>query len=190
LLRVTKTHSGDYPPRFVLVAAIAGRKVASASKPRRRSVGGWLRFCGQVFKSIFVSRIRVLSRRDYRTQPGVLTPGTDKKGTRPEGGGREEFSALGAEQGPQRISAAPFLLRPLFPELWRTSREDRYCQYVLGLKPQAQSCSPFGTKNSTQPNIRPLFRHQINTPRGPNSRTRTTTRTRTKRPSRGRCETG
>ena len=67
----------------------------------------WLRFCGQVFKSIFVPRIRILSRRDYRTQPGVLTPGTDKKGTRPEGGGREAFSALDAERDPQRISAAP-----------------------------------------------------------------------------------
>ena len=91
-----------------------------------------------------------LSRRDYRTQPGVLTPGTDKKGTRPEGGGREAFSALDAERDPQRISAAPFLLRPLFPELRRTSRAGPYCQCVLGLKPQAQSYSPFGTKNSTQ----------------------------------------
>ena len=67
----------------------------------------WLRFCGQVFKSIFVPRIRILSRRDYRTQPGVLTPGTDKKDTRPEGGGREAFSALDAQRDPQRISAAP-----------------------------------------------------------------------------------
>jgi hypothetical protein len=73
-------------------------------------------------QTIFVPRIRILSRRDYRTQPGVLTPGTDKKGTRPEGGGREAFSALDAERDPQRISAAPFLLRPLFPELWRTGR--------------------------------------------------------------------
>jgi hypothetical protein len=44
---------------------------------------------------------------DYRTQPGVLTPGTDKKGTRPEGGGREAFSALDAERDPQRIPSAP-----------------------------------------------------------------------------------
>ena len=29
--------------------------------------------------------------RAYRTQPGVLTPGTDKKGTRPESGGRKVF---------------------------------------------------------------------------------------------------
>ena len=31
-------------------------------------------------QSDFVPRIRILSRRDYRTQPGVLTPGTDKQG--------------------------------------------------------------------------------------------------------------
>ena len=55
--------------------------------------------------------------RDYRTEPEVLTPGTDKKGTRPEAGGREAFSALDAERDPQSISAAPFLLRPLLPEL-------------------------------------------------------------------------
>jgi hypothetical protein len=45
--------------------------------------------------------------KGLQTQPGVLTPGTDKKGTRPEGGGREAFSALDAERDPQRISAAP-----------------------------------------------------------------------------------
>jgi hypothetical protein len=31
-----------------------------------------------------------LSRRDYRTQPGA-NPGTDKKGPRPESGGRKVF---------------------------------------------------------------------------------------------------
>src|SRR3984885_6952581 len=79
---------------------------------------GWLRFCGQVFKSIFVPRIRILSRRDYRTQPGVLTPGTDKKGTRPEGGGREAFSALDAERDPQSISAAPSGRGPIVNVSW------------------------------------------------------------------------
>ena len=69
---------------------------------------------------------RFLSRRDYRTQPGVLTPGTDKKGTRPECGGREAFSALNAERDPQRISAALFLLRPLIPELRRTGRDKEW----------------------------------------------------------------
>jgi hypothetical protein len=33
-----------------------------------------------------------LSRRDNRTEPGVLTPGTDKKTSRPEGGGRTVVS--------------------------------------------------------------------------------------------------
>jgi len=62
-----------------------------------------------------------------RTQPGVLTPGTDEKGIRPESGGREELSALDAQPDPRPISAAPFLLRPLFPELRRTSRAGPYC---------------------------------------------------------------
>jgi hypothetical protein len=78
-----------------------------------------------------------LSRRDYRTQPGVLTPGTDIKDVRPESGGREVF-ALDAERDPQQIFCRPFRAGP-------------YCQCVLGLKPQAQSYSPLGTKNSTQP---------------------------------------
>jgi hypothetical protein len=105
-----------------------------------------------------------------------LTPGTDKKGTRPESGGREAFPALDAERDPQRISAAPFLLRPLFPELRRTSRARPYCQCVLGLKPQAQSYSPFGTKNSIRSKYLSTFSKP---PRCNPSRTRTTTRTRT-----------
>ena len=56
--------------------------------------------------------------RDYRTEPGVLTPGTDKKGTRPEGGGREAFSALDAERDPQRISAAPSGRGPIVNVSW------------------------------------------------------------------------
>jgi hypothetical protein len=44
---------------------------------------------------------------DYRTEPGVLTPGANIKGVRPEGGGRKAFSALNADPDPQRISAAP-----------------------------------------------------------------------------------
>ena len=79
---------------------------------------GWFRFCGRVFKAIFVPRIRILSRRDYRTQPGVSTPGTDKKGTRPEGGGREAFSALDAQRDPQRISAALSGRGPLVNVSW------------------------------------------------------------------------
>ena len=58
------------------------------------------------------------SRRDYRTQPGVLTPGRDKKGARPEGGGREAFSALDAERDPQSISAAPSGRGPIVNVSW------------------------------------------------------------------------
>ena len=71
-----------------------------------------------------------LSRRDNRTEPGVLTPGTDKKGTRPEGGGREAFSVLEC-----RTRSSTNFCRPC--------GAGPYCQYVLGLKPQALSYSPF-----------------------------------------------
>ena len=97
-----------------------------------------------MFKSIFVPRVRTLSRRDYRTQPGVLTPGTDRKGTRPEGGGREAFSVLEC-----RTRSSTNFCRPC--------GAGPYCQCVLGLKPQAQSCSPFGTKNSIRSNYLSTF---------------------------------
>jgi hypothetical protein len=38
----------------------------------------------------------ILSRRDYRTQPGVLTPGNDQKTVRPEG----------AKENPFRVSSS------------------------------------------------------------------------------------
>ncbi|HEY4815144.1 MAG TPA: hypothetical protein VIH58_10730, partial [Chthoniobacterales bacterium] len=47
-----------------------------------------------------------------------LTPGTEKKGTRPEGGGRETFSTLDAERDPQRISAAPSGRGPIVNVSW------------------------------------------------------------------------
>ena len=110
-------------------------------RPRIRPCGvEWLRFCGQVFKSIFVPRIRILSRRDYRTQPGVLTPGTDKKGARPEGGGRKVFPSPGCRTRSQRISAAPLGRGPI--------------SMCPGLKPQAQSYSPIGTKKSIRSKYR------------------------------------
>ena len=101
--------------------------------------------------SIFADRCppRFFSRRDYRTQPGVLTPGTNIKRVRPESGGREEFSALDGEPDPQRISASPS--RPSLLSMGP------------GLKPQAQFYSPrphryakrcgpgLRDKNSTRP---------------------------------------
>jgi len=57
------------------------------------------------------------SRRDYRTQPGVLTPGTDIKDVRPESGGRE-VSALDAERDPQPIFCRPFRAGPIVNVSW------------------------------------------------------------------------
>ena len=117
----------------------------------------WLRFCGQVLKSIFVPRVRILSRRDYRTQPGVLTSGTDKKGTRPEGGGREAFSVLECRTRFSTNFCRPFPPSSLTPRTTADKQGRGYCQCVLGLKPQAQSYSPFGTKNSIRSKYLPTF---------------------------------
>ena len=93
----------------------------------------------------FCPETKDLSRRDYRTQPGVLTPGTDIKDVRPEIGGRE-VSALDAER--DLLKSAYLSSNNPQPIFRRPFRAGPYCQCVLGLKPQAQSCSPFGTKNS------------------------------------------
>jgi hypothetical protein len=75
-----------------------------------------------------------LSRRDNRTEPGVLTPGTDKKTSRPEGGGRTVVSDFGDVP---KQSVDQNILRPF--------RAPPGSALFLGLKPQAESYSPFGT---------------------------------------------
>jgi len=78
-----------------------------------------------------------MSRRDFRTEPGVLTPGADKKTGRPKGAVelvRRKVRPSRTSRRSQR-SAAPCEGGPFwtcFP----------------GLKPRAESCSPFGTKTS------------------------------------------
>ena len=61
----------------------------------------------------------------------------------------------------------------------RLVRAGLYCQCVLGLKPQAQSYSPFGTKSSTQPKYLSTF-SEAHHPHSAWRDSRTTTRTRTK----------
>jgi len=75
-----------------------------------------------------------LSRRDYRTQPGVLTPGADQRTFRPEG-------------------AVELVLR-LYAELSRANHGSKIYYtpsgrvvmwaYSPGLKPRAESYYPFG----------------------------------------------
>jgi hypothetical protein len=96
-----------------------------------------------------------LSRRDNRTEPGVLTPGTDKKTSRPEGGGRTVVSDFGDVP---KQSADQNILRPF--------RAPPGLALFLGLKPQAQSYGPFGTslpqksksRPKTKPDTCPYFR--------------------------------
>ena len=99
----------------------------------------------------------ILSRRDYRTQPGVLTPGKDQKPIRPHKAVIHECLgriapaprvgvAEGAIENPFRVSASlrSLLATPLPP----LSGRDLYGVGDPGLKPRAESCSPFGTKSN------------------------------------------
>jgi adenosylcobinamide-phosphate synthase len=74
-----------------------------------------------------------LSRRDARTQPGVLTPGIDQKIARPE---RAED-----------IRSTFCLRRRRFVTIFcRPFRAGSFSVVNPGLKPRAESLSPFGTK--------------------------------------------
>jgi hypothetical protein len=108
-----------------------GLRRAQSSRCRRIRPRGvmwtmtWSRFCGQH---------SFLSRRDYRTQPGVLTPGTCPK--------------MPALKG-RKIGVIDSTLRSLFPGrafVLRPFRAARLFSSHLGLRPQAESLSPFGTK--------------------------------------------
>jgi hypothetical protein len=128
-----------------------------------------------------------LSRRDYRTQSGVLTPGPDIKDLRPESTSNPAYAGCNSDRA--QYSSTPKLHHSAHQDSRTTTTRTRtkrlrsggrevsaldagcdaqqifcrpfraglYCQCVLGLKPQAQSYSPFGTKNSTQPKYLSTF---------------------------------
>jgi hypothetical protein len=81
-----------------------------------------------------------LSRRDYRTQPGVLTPGNTPT-SRPALKGRKIFLIDGSLGKALGTAATPVL-----PPLQGGTFFDRH----PGLKPRAESYYPFG-KCSTSP---------------------------------------
>jgi len=62
-----------------------------------------------------------LSRRDKRTQPGVSTPGTDKKMARPEGAEERDF-------------ALPNVGRDLEPTFCHPFRADSWAGRIPGVK--------------------------------------------------------
>jgi adenosylcobinamide-phosphate synthase len=74
-----------------------------------------------------------LSRRDVRTQPGVLTPGTDQKIARPE---RAEDI---------RSAASCLRTNRLLTTFYRPFRAGSFSVVNPGLKPRAESLCPFGT---------------------------------------------
>jgi hypothetical protein len=81
-----------------------------------------------------------LSRRDNRTQPVVLTPGSDKESARPEG----------AED---TVPLAHLSMQALGTTLYRPFRARSFWVANPGLKPRAESCRPFGT-NCGNPTVR------------------------------------
>ena len=86
-----------------------------------------------------------LSRRDNRTQPGVLTPGTNRKTVRPKGA-VEEMLSIGRRTRSGTICLPPF--SSFVPDSRTTADkqgESSMWACFLGLKPQAESCYPFGT---------------------------------------------
>ena len=89
-----------------------------------------------------------LSRRDVRTQPGVLTPGADQEITRPE---RAEDICDPRFVWSTSVDLRHRLYRPFSffvpsaRKLRRTGRAGAYFNRYLGLKPQAETSSPFGT---------------------------------------------
>ena len=88
--------------------------------------------CGLVFALRF-DFVEDLSRRDNRTQPGVLTPGADKKMSRPEGGGRTVASDYG-----------DVFKQTVDQNIFRPFRAGSPFYRYQGLKPLADSFHPFG----------------------------------------------
>jgi prepilin-type N-terminal cleavage/methylation domain-containing protein len=107
-----------------LIRNPGGRRIA-------RRCDGSESLCSVVRSDSALSKV---SRRDVRTQPGVLTPGTDQKNDPPHRGGRT-VGPLG-KQVPNSRGIRDFVCRPFRA----VSIMDRY----PGLKPRAESCHPFG----------------------------------------------
>ena len=92
--------------------------------------------------------MRFLSRRDYWTEPGVLTPGAIKKKPRAEGAAE-----------PVLTVGKSFATRAIDPNYLPPFQGGLFGNVSLGLKPQAESYSPFGTKAMDETGLG--FRSQI-----------------------------
>jgi|ERR1700722_4674807 hypothetical protein len=90
----------------------------------------------------------LLSQRDLRTKPGVLTPGTCPKSSPPQRGGRWGTS----RDQPKERNFRPFIYRPY--------RAVRNMVLAPGLNPRAQSFNPFGIG----PAATPEPAHKVNAP--------------------------
>jgi hypothetical protein len=85
-----------------------------------------------------------LSRRDDRTEPGVLTPGTDKRRIRPEGAvGCIATRKMRKGSGRDCLPAFSAFVRPIPRTM--TDRQGGLVMWIIpGLKPRAESFYPFG----------------------------------------------
>jgi hypothetical protein len=92
---------------------------------------------------------RLISRRDNRTQPGVLTPGNSRSRTRPERAADSSFQDL--------VRSAPVCHSHSTAPLGRIVLESD----TWGLKPQAESCYPFGISSAGRPFNSPLTSHLL-----------------------------
>ena len=142
-VRLGGTNSYDGGPVQGPVFNVSGRAAGIGDIKTSLSCIWWVVFAaGGV--CLALSFCGNLSRRDERTQPGVLTPGIDQKMARPE---RAEDICC-----PRFVWSTSSLLRY---RLYRPSRAGAYFNRYLGLKPQAESSSPFGTNES------PIFTQTI-----------------------------
>jgi prepilin-type N-terminal cleavage/methylation domain-containing protein len=130
---------------------ISGReRIAKRCEGARRYQLGWISGQAGARPARLNSRksYRDLSRRNYRTQPRVLIPGTVSKDDPSQRGGR--VRAARAELPAQRNSRTkicrPFPPSSLVPELRRTGRAMPDVDMSPGLKPRAESYHPSGIK--------------------------------------------
>jgi|HubBroStandDraft_4_1064222.scaffolds.fasta_scaffold165622_1 prepilin-type N-terminal cleavage/methylation domain-containing protein len=132
-------------------------------KQRLRNISGRRRIakrCGRIRRSLAWRKSTWaiasfdLSRRDVRTQPGVLTPGSGSKNNPPQRGGRvdAERPDLLTEGNFRTKIYRPFPPSSLIPELRRTGRAMPDVDLSPGLKPRAESYHPFGIKGSAYRN--------------------------------------
>jgi adenosylcobinamide-phosphate synthase len=136
-VRLGGTNYYDREPVQGPIFNVSGR-AATISDIKRSLSRIWCVVFAAAGVCLSVSFCGSLSRRDVRTQPGVLTPGADRKIPRPESAEDIRFA---------------FHLPPHYPvtTFYSTFRAGSFSFGDPGLKPRAESLRPFGTKVAIVP---------------------------------------